>query len=221
MSTSEHKRKVTLEFITSDGRKGERSRILDFETIPYRIYDRIYSISPECEENLLPAIDAYHKGEYNLAIGLFRKVVAKYHKLIDELEPHIEICQRVLKKRLNFDDKYYERKYQEDMYKWETMLKIFRFFLDKPEFKIRCKYCGHYIPYVNPWEGYAYMQSNEMGGNNCELCGRGYPAPSFVWDGIDGQAYIYYRHSVTEEEFYREFEKRYEIDEDHTYFLSE
>lgn len=68
--------------------------------------------------------------------------------------------------------------------------------------KLRCKYCGHYTNYTDPNEGYAYM-----GSNNCDVCGRGYPMPSGMWDTDWGKSYIYERGSVTEPEFYREWEE--------------
>ena len=51
------------------------------------------------------------------------------------------------------------------------------------------------------------------------ICVHGYPVPEFAWDGVDGQAYIYYRHSVNEPEFYKEFEEEYDANPDHTFFL--
>ncbi len=68
--------------------------------------------------------------------------------------------------------------------------------------KIRCKYCGHYTEHIHPNSGLAYL-----GSNNCSVCNRGYPAPSIAWDSIEGQNYIYNRGSVTDREFYEEFEK--------------
>ncbi len=68
--------------------------------------------------------------------------------------------------------------------------------------KVKCKYCGHYTGYINPNEDYAYL-----GGNNCSVCGRGYPMPSISWDTNWGQTYIYERGSVTEPIFYAEFEE--------------
>jgi hypothetical protein len=44
--------------------------------------------------------------------------------------------------------------------------------------------------------------------------------PDFAWDGIDGQAYIYYRHSVTDEAFYKEFEMQFDVEVDHRVFLA-
>ncbi len=68
--------------------------------------------------------------------------------------------------------------------------------------KIRCKHCGAYTYYISPNEGLAYFNSN-----NCNKCGRGYPMPSSYWDTNTGQAYMYERGSVTEKEFYKEFEE--------------
>ncbi|MFA5166982.1 MAG: hypothetical protein WC530_00470 [Candidatus Omnitrophota bacterium] len=67
---------------------------------------------------------------------------------------------------------------------------------------LRCKHCGHYTGYRSPDEGDAYM-----GTNNCEICGRGYPMPSARWDTDWGQSYIYQRGSVSDPEFYKEFEQ--------------
>lgn len=70
--------------------------------------------------------------------------------------------------------------------------------------KVRCKYCGHYTHYIAPNEGFAYMDSN-----NCSVCNRGYPMPSMMWDTDWGRAYMYERGSVTEPEFYREWEEEH------------
>lgn len=73
---------------------------------------------------------------------------------------------------------------------------------DSSHHKVRCKYCGHYTHYIAPNEGFAYMDSN-----NCSICGRGYPMPSTMWDTDWGKAYMYERGSVTEPEFYQEWEE--------------
>jgi hypothetical protein len=65
----------------------------------------------------------------------------------------------------------------------------------------RCKHCGHYTAFIAPNDGLAYF-----GSNNCEICGRSYPMPSVRWDSEEGRRYMYERGSVTEPEFYREFE---------------
>lgn len=46
-------------------------------------------------------------------------------------------------------------------------------------------------------------------------CGRSYPTPDFVWDRLDGQAYVYYPRSVPEGEFYREFGDLFAVEEPH------
>ena len=64
-----------------------------------------------------------------------------------------------------------------------------------------CKHCGYYTAFVSPNEGLAYLNSN-----NCQVCGRGYPMPSWQWDTEEGLRYMYERGSVSEPQFYREFE---------------
>ena len=66
---------------------------------------------------------------------------------------------------------------------------------------VRCKYCGHYTRHINPNEptfGFADT-------NNCSECNRMYPMPDFNWDGWDGLDYIEKRHSVPDEQFYKEY----------------
>jgi hypothetical protein len=69
--------------------------------------------------------------------------------------------------------------------------------------KLRCKYCGHYIDYIDPNGESAYL-----GMNNCRICRRSYPMPSIFWDSFEGQTYIYGRGSVPEKIFYEDFEAR-------------
>ena len=207
---NKQKIKVTTEFIGPDGLKGTRSKMTDFQTLRGRIFARIQKAAPESEPILIHGRNSYNEANYQSALNSFRETTDKFPKLSEELAPHIEICKRVLKVSLNSDD----RSYEESMAKWNGTSKVFRVFKTEPEYKIRCKYCGHYTPYHDPEDGFAYL-----GTNNCVICGRGYPAPDFAWDGIDGQAYIYYRNSVKEAEFYREFESRYEVNPDHTHFL--
>jgi hypothetical protein len=83
-----------------------------------------------------------------------------------------------------------------------SLYKVYSSFPTESIGKRRCKYCGHYTGYRSPDEGDAYM-----GTNNCEICGRGYPMPSARWDTDWGQSYIYQRGSVSDPEFYKEFEQ--------------
>jgi hypothetical protein len=71
---------------------------------------------------------------------------------------------------------------------------------------LRCKHCGRYTRYIHPNAGFAYLCPNR-----CELCGRSYPMPSVEWDSLYGQAYMFYRRSVAESEFFLEFLQRFEV----------
>ena len=210
MGENKKKIRVTTEFIGHDGSKGTRSKMTDFKTLRGRIFARIEQAAPESEPILIPGVNSYNAANYESSLKSFTETTDKFKQLCDELAPHIEICKRVLKVNLNSED----RKYEENLAKWNDTSKVLRIFKTEPEYKIRCKYCGHYTPYHDPEDGVAYLDTN-----NCTSCGRGYPVPDFAWDGIDGQAYIYYRNSVKETEFYREFENRYEVEPDHTHFL--
>ena len=116
-------------------------------------------------------------------------------------------------------------KYLDDLKNWKNKSFIYKLFnrKKKPYFqtgllesqtKVRCKYCGHYTSYIGPDTGFAYMD-----GNNCEVCNRGYPVPTIYWDNIDGQAYIYYRGSVTDDDFYNDFERKHDVSPGRDYFM--
>ena len=207
---SKSKNKISIEYTDSDGTKGTRSTFADFQTVMMRGIKRIKKIAPESESVLMPGVWKYMEAEYEKALSYFLKAVEEYPQLSVEIAPYIEICERVAKTEKSYAD----LKYENNINKWRNTGKFAKVFKSKPKYKIRCKYCGHYTTYIDPMVGLAYM-----GTNNCYNCGRGYPVPHFSWDGIDGQAYIYYRHSVSEAEFYAEFEVRYDVEQDHTYFL--
>jgi hypothetical protein len=204
--------KVTNEFIGPDGQKTIRSKMGDFLTLQTRIFIRLQKAAPKSERILMHGINSYNEANYGSAINSFILTVNKFPILKEELRPHIVICRRVLKTLFSTHDIDYE-KY---MSKWNNTPLFFRIIKAKPVHKIRCKYCGHYTLPIAPEYGFAYL-----GTNNCDICGRGYPTPDFAWDGIDGQAYIYYRNSVKEEEFYKEFERMYDVYPDHKYFLKQ
>jgi hypothetical protein len=206
------KPRISTEFTMPDGSKGTRSLMDDFQTLRGRIFGRLRNALGDDEANrlVLPGINAYNFADYESALGYFVEAVKHHPEISEELRPHIRICQRVLATVLSRDD----ISYRDVFTKWERAPRLLRYFRGTPVFKVRCKYCGHYTPYIDPEDGLAYFNSN-----NCGLCGRGYPVPNFAWDGLDGQAYIYYRHSVTEPEFYKEFEEEYDPNPDHTFFL--
>jgi hypothetical protein len=210
----EHRRKpkVSTTYAMPDGSTGTRSLMEDFETLRGRIFTRVrLTIGSEAGNKfVLPAINAYNTADYEAALAHFMESANRYPVISEEIRPHLLICERVLTAIPTPEDV----QYRESFARWERLPKLFKIFVRTPVFKIRCKYCGHYTLYIHPEEGFAYF-----GTNNCQICDRGYPAPDFAWDGVDGQAYIYYRHSVTEPEFYKEFEREYDVNPDHTFFL--
>lgn len=207
------KPRITVEFETPEGDTAKRSLLKDFQTLRARIFIRIEKAVGDEVGNcvVIPGINAYNTAEYESALSHFAKALRGFPQLVDELNPHIHVCRRVIATAKTMDD----RAYLEQARKWETTSRLGKLFSKAPIFKVRCKYCGHFTPYIDPNQGFAYLNTN-----NCQICGRGYPAPDFAWDGIDGQAYIYYRHSVTEPQFYAEFEEQYDAYPDHTFFLA-
>lgn len=203
---------VRLEFQLPDGRKAQRSKLDDFQTVRVRIIQRIRKAVDDDVGNrvLMPGINAYNCGEYEEALNCLTAAAKQIPVLSAELAPHIRICRRAVSATPSEEDLSYTKA----LAAWHRRPRIFRIFVKGPDQRIRCKYCGHFTPYIDPDHGFAYM-----GTNNCAVCERGYPVPDFSWDGIDGQAYIYYRHSVKEDAFYTEFEEHFDPYPDHRHFL--
>jgi hypothetical protein len=206
------KTKVSHQFEQDDGTVGTRSTFEDGTSLPRRIFLRMskYLRGDEGDKIVIPGVNAYNCGEYEVTLKWFRKAVSLHRELQMELQPHIDACERVARTAKDGKDLLYEEKLAE----WERKPALLKKFLSGPTPQLRCKYCGHYTAYIDPLEGLAYL-----GTNNCGRCGRGYPMPDFSWDGLDGQAYIYYRHSVREDAFYDEFEERYEVLTPRDHFL--
>jgi hypothetical protein len=141
----------------------------------------------------------YECGDYEETLVRLLAFVNAFPASIEVAWPYIRFCRNVVAIKQEPGDVTRARAYA----RWKRRRKkvpswLFeRLFKPYPPF-MRCKYCGRYIPYMDPDFGYAYL-----GMNHCEYCGRSYPAPSFQWDSVGGQAYIFYRRSVTEPEFYR------------------
>lgn len=222
--------KITHKFNAIDGQEFERAEGEDFKTLPYRFWQRMEKNLGDNQQDILnfleDGLNKYNQGEYESALKCFNKATDTHPVLITELEPFIDICNRVIKIDKSEKDLLY-KEYRENMTKWGSRSFLFKLFhyRQKPFYPfsllesvlmVRCKYCGHYTSYKHPYDGFEYMHS----GNSCGICKRSYPAPSTDWDNIDGQAYIYYRHSVLEEEFYNEFEKKYNVPKsERDYFL--
>jgi hypothetical protein len=206
------KTKINTTFVSIDGMTGTRSKLDDFRSVRARIFARLQAIDDASANHLIiPGVNAYNQGDYEGALSYFMKSVAEVPAFEEELRPHINICKRVTHFVLSPRD----IGYRDACSKWERLPFFIKWFKRAPLLKLRCKHCGHFTAYLDPNEGLAYL-----GGNNCENCGRGYPIPDFAWDGIDGQAYIYYRNSVTEKEFYKEFETQFDVEVDHRMFLA-
>jgi hypothetical protein len=206
------KSNVTVLFETPDGGTAKRSLMEDFKTLGSRIFIRILKITGDevGSSVLLPGVNAYNIAEYENALSHFVEAISIFPELMNELLPHVQICRKVIATERSSDD----RLHLEQLRKYEASSRLGKLFLKNPVTKVRCKYCGHFTPYIDPNYGFAYLDTN-----NCLVCSRGYPVPDFAWDGIDGKAYIYYRNSVTEPQFYTEFEALYEVHQDHKYFL--
>jgi len=217
--------KITHKFETIDGQEFERADSKDFETLPNRFLQRIEKELGSNKQNILDSLEdglnKYNQGEYEDALKCFNNVTDTYPSLIIELEPFIDICNRVVKTIKSGKDLLYEA-YKKDMMKWHSRSFLYKLLhrKEKPIFQfgllesvlVRCKYCGHYTSYKHPYDGFECMHKvKSFLSNSCKICERSYSAPSTDWDNIDGQAYIYYRHSVSEEVFYDEFEKKYNL----------
>lgn len=221
--------KITHKYTNIDGTDGTRSNSNDFGTLPMRFLQRMLKIVGETNTELLNKIEIglnwYKHAKYENALKVFKEVVAELPSLETELSPFMETCERVLSKEKNSNDLLYEE-YLSELKDWNSRSFLYKLLHakrkphDKSRFsfgdrkKVRCKYCGHYTPYIDPYEGFAYFDTN-----NCIHCRRGYPVPSVEWDNIDGLAYIYYRNSVTEKKFYDEFESKYDVNPKRDHFL--
>jgi hypothetical protein len=166
---------------------------------------------------LAPSHRLYDDGEYEQALAGFNAIIALEATARDVLWPFVEICRRVTSFPINSDDlteaKAHDR-WAEAKRRWPTFL-FRRFFKATPPYA-RCKYCARYIGYLPPDEGKPVIGGvlgAYVGGNQCPHCDRSYPMPSFYWDSVRGQAYIFYRRSVTEHVFYREFVRRFDVKE--------
>jgi len=163
----------------------------------------------DLQERTRPLVTAYNCGDYETALAGFARVVATHPPAWALLWPYVKICSRVVDKLVHPDDRESMKVF--NRWKWarDTMpTRAFRFLYPKyPQF-VRCKYCARYIPYLDPDTGVA------CGGDNyCIRCKSGYPMPSWYWDSVNGQAYIFYRRSVPIGPFYEDFLAQFDVRE--------
>ena len=201
------KPKVARQATLPDGRQFLRGSLEDFHTLHHRVSTRIVSIADnlrakEVREGnlLLLGIRSYDGGRYQDALDYFNQLDIPT-EVQQEIDPYLAISHRVTSVAMDYGDGVYE----EQVYRWQqSWLRRFR---KRPSAKLRCKHCGHYTDFIAPNDTWGWA------GNKCRLCRREYPMPNFVWDSLDGQAYMYYRHSVAEEAFYEEFESLFDVEE--------
>ena len=161
----------------------------------FRYFNTIIKIkkclkNPVSDNNFVDFTDIgmklYNKGNYESALIIFKKLSDHNRTFLTSLLPQMEKCKNVVTKSKENGEKTPSK-----------ILKIVRL-----QNLIRCKYCGHYTKYIDPNEPtYGFASTN-----NCSKCGRMYFAPNFYWDSWDGMEYIQERHSVSDEEFYEEYE---------------
>ena len=197
------KPRVTREFELSNGRRLLRGAMEDLPTFDQRVFGRMLEVisTEEGNRTIIPGHNAYNQGLYEEALDHFARAIDIAPKIEEELYPHLLICRRVM----GISKDYQDGLYDESVNRWKSS--FLRRFRKSPPLKLRCKYCGHCTDYISPNNGWGWA------GNQCYRCGREYPMPDFLWDSIEGQAYIYYRGSVSEPEFYREFEEVFDVEE--------
>lgn len=177
---------------------------------PQNILDRIVS----------PGFGAFNVGDYERSLGYLAAAITAFPSSEQALFPYLEICHRIVVRPTHADDEQLRRAYEDWLSlslvkRWNKRMSLktyAKWFLPKWPSTMRCKYCGRYTRYVNPWESTAGMQQ-VWGGNFCDHCNRSYPVPSHTWDSIPGQSYIFYRRSVSESVFYRDFLERFAVKE--------
>ena len=201
------KPKVTREVTLPDRGQVLRGSVEDFYSLHQRVPARMVGIADDLRAEevrkgnlLLLGIQSYGRGGYQDALDYFNQLDIPT-EVQQEIYPYLVICHRVTSVAMDYGDGVYE----EQVYRWQqSWLRRFR---KRPTAKVKCKHCGHYTDFIAPNDTWSWA------GNECRLCQRGYPMPDFVWDSLDGQAYMYYRHSVAEEAFYEEFERLFDVEE--------
>lgn len=198
---------VTDRFADADGREQIRASSADFRTLSKRHVDRLYTIpgfGGDIEKWVNIAYLRYERGEYEIAARFLLISIRALPAIKPLLFYYLRRCSRVIGVPPTAAELDYD--YQLTRYRakpnWYTRLFARRFTVC-----LRCKWCGHLVPYVHPDQPtFGFVTT----ANSCALCHRMYPMPSWQWDSPDGRAYSYYRHSFSDSAFYEEFEADYE-----------
>lgn len=209
--TERNRPRVTNEFqdIGSQRARGTPEDIRSLET---RVLDRLKASmgSDRFVAELQPGITSYNAGNYNQAFLQFTKL-SGLPAVVEFLIPHVSTCTRVLKAKRSHEDSEYEVHVRD----WERasvprrLLGGILGMIKKPSLQIRCKHCAHYNPVWFMYHGTNSLMSDPL---ECLICHRDLPLPDFIWDSVDGQAYLYYAHLPADYIFYKEFERSFIVD---------
>jgi hypothetical protein len=149
------------------------------------------------------AIGYYNMADYENANAQIALALERLPSLEEHVFYVVRTCQRVMTTPLTLS----ERACEESLIKYRNASKLTKWTLAKPEFLLRCKWCGRYTRPVGADVGTFGINKSA---NSCDVCGRDYHMPSWSWDSPHGRAYSYYRMSFVDDRFYEEFEHDYD-----------
>lgn len=175
--------------------------------------DKIHAIIPNEDDRRALSyilVSFYECGDYETALRKLTAFVEAVPSAIDVAWPYLKCCRNVCGTIENPADEDQERSFR----RWLSLRAVlpywlFKFFFRPRPTSMRCKYCGRYARYIHPNDGVAYFGG--VGGNNCNVCNRGYPMPSLMWDSVGGQAHMFYRRSVTDRAFYEDIKQSFDV----------
>lgn len=166
-------------------------------------------INPEVREEIGPIFLVYEFGIYEEALRELTALVSRVPAAEVVLWPYLEICRRVVDNGVRAEDRAMHAKmqkwYQARRHHWHWWTKLW--VAPTPRY-IRCKYCARYRD--------LHMENMLVAPETCWYCRRKYPLPSAAWDSVPGQAYMFYRRSVSTKSdmaFYQAFVERFDVRE--------
>jgi len=200
---NEQRRNVARTFVY-EGERYARTTLKGANLLRPLVFGRLHELvgDPDGDRLLMPGVRSYTDADYEVARGWFRRCIDAHPEIEGELSTQLAFCERVL--AVVLDQRDIEH-LEVERGRGRRLARVFR--RGSVTDQVRCKWCGHYTPYVDPGEGFGYLNSN-----NCERCGWSYPAPHFLWDSLDGLAYSYYRGSMGERGFYDWFEENFRVE---------
>lgn len=202
------RRPISDRYLDSEGNEQVRASSEDFETLPTRHMQAVENV-PGFEQDgeviqwMSRAVSHYERGDYAQASQYMTWSLNRIPDFESHLFYYLRICNRVLSIPLTAE----EEKYKAKLERYRRLPKWLKWFMPRLEIRMRCKYCGRYVPYVHPdTPTFGFDRT----ANSCRVCGRMYHMPSWMWDSSEGRAYSYYRGSFEGEDFYEEFEADYD-----------